>query len=1088
MGSLPTRSAGRSYTSAMMQAWLKDLNDEQRRAVRWGSGEDVGPLIVLAGPGTGKTRVIIRRIAYLIDELGEDPAAIAAVTFTVKAAGEMRGRLVELLGPRTDAVFIGTIHSMARRILARFGDRLGLSSRVEQPDSAQRRRLSRELAERHSLFRASVADGIDSAIDRAWSLIGVMRHHAVDASHAVEFAQQRLGALVAGIPGKDDPAREEHEARMVEAREFLDAAKLYQFAGQDFLARQLVSHDDSIALSRRVLIENKDAAALMRSQWRHIIVDEFQDTDAAQLAIMRELSPPDSRTSQLMVVGDDDQSIYAFRGADERIFHRFAATWTQHKTVPLSKNYRSDPRIVAACNAVIGSAYSRFDEEKKIVADSKPGSGAGAVCVELSSDDRDASAIIALIRREREKDPKRPWESFAILSLKHDHLARYALALELDGIPSVRRRAGPVLSDDGVQDVLAWARLLVDRSADWAVCRLLARGFGVRLEETSAWRESWHRRDGRRAMEGEAPLSFLDELASRKGDDPRVARFLALHATLSAAAAAGDAAAAIEAIIRESGVASNELLPARERSRRVAALVRVLKFARERLSRLDQPRNLASFLAYYDDLDDQEQQFTSLDESPLEEDADEDGAGGVQLLTIFAAKGLEFDTVFVPRVNPNSNFPSMRNRDKAIELPEDLVDRVGDERSTEERIYDEFRRLFYVACTRAKSSLYVLSKRNKKRSGSVNFFEELRFATPAIVNVIDEQSLLGDAAGAEVERQAGAPAADLARAEARALAAMALDTIDRPGVSLDEIDAVAKSLSDAAARLAMAAHIRSSAAIPAWAAQRGLSDAGAELLKRGLSRGRIVPKPPLDLSYSSLDAYERCPACYYLKHVLRLPEEERRETQLGTVVHDTLEKFVGSCRSAESEGRLPPAIGALKKMGREMLLVHEPDASAGDVRRLDELLDRYAAVFHDAAAETLETERSVTFEFEHAGFKHRMKAKIDRIDRTPAGFRIIDYKTGGAWGTLREPKKSDLQMGIYAMALSRLYPDAPMAGTAEYWLLASGQRGVIGLESLDLDKIRANIGELIDGILAGEFAAKKNCAGPCRTFGLLASD
>ncbi|NUQ54056.1 MAG: UvrD-helicase domain-containing protein, partial [Phycisphaerales bacterium] len=748
----------------MAESWLSDLNDEQKRAVCWGTGEDVGPLIVLAGPGTGKTRVIIRRIAYLIEELGEDPSSIAAVTFTVKAAGEMRGRLVELLGPRADAVFIGTIHSMARRILARFGDRLGLSSRVEQPDSAQRRRLSRESAERQRLFRTSVADGIDSAIDRAWTTIGVMRHHAVDAPHAVEFAQRALNELLASPPGKDDTARDEHESQVAEAREFLDAAKLYDLAGREFLARQLVSHDDSIALARRVLAENKDAAALMRSQWRHIIVDEFQDTDAAQLAIMRELSPPGSRASQLMVVGDDDQSIYAFRGADERIFHRFAATWKGYQIVPLSTNYRSDPRIVAASNAVIDAACSRFDAGKAIVADSKRGTGAGAVCVELKSDERDASAMIALIRRERERDPERPWESFAILGLKHDHLARYALALELEGIPSVRRRAGPVLSDQGVQDVMAWARLLVDRGADWAVCRLLSRGFGVSLEDTSAWRESWRRRDGRRAMDGQPPVAFLDELTSRMSGDARVARFLALYATLASAGASLDAAGAIEAIIRECGVASSELLPARERSRRVSALVRVLKFARERLGRLDQPRNLASFLGYYDDLDPDEQQFTSLDESPVDEDADDgERSGGVQLLTIFAAKGLEFDTVFVPRVNPANRFPSLHKREGVVELPEGLVDRVGDARTTEERIYDEFRRLFYVGCTRAKSSLYVLSKKNKKRSDSVNFFEELEFATPPVVTIIKDDELLGESAGAEVEKQAGAPAADLAR-------------------------------------------------------------------------------------------------------------------------------------------------------------------------------------------------------------------------------------------------------------------------------------------------------------------------------------
>lgn len=1082
------RSSADSYTCLMPHTRPDELNPEQQRAVRWGLGEDTGPVIVLAGPGTGKTRVIVRRIAYLIEEAHEDPSCIAAVTFTNKAAGEMRGRLVGLLGPRAERVFIGTIHSMARRILDRFGDRLGLSSRVELPDSAQRRRLSRRLARQHSLFRASLGHGLDGAIARAWAMIDVMQQHALDAPRAVEVARRDLHELLTRGPRPEDPTGQEHEARLAEARELLDVCLLYQFAGQDFLARQLVAHDDSIALARRVLDEHADAAAIMRSQWRHIIVDEFQDTNAAQLELLRAISPPGSASAALMVVGDDDQSIYSFRGADERIFHRFAAAWKNHTVVKLSRNYRSDPRIVTACNAVIASAHARFDAGKVIV----PGSGrrgAGAVCVELSSDDRDASAIIALIRRERERNPGRSLESFAILALKHDHLDRYALALELEGIPSVRRRAGPVLSDAGVQDVLAWMRLLCDRGADWAVCRLLSRGFGVRLEEASAWRESWRRREDRRAMDGQSPRSFFDELAEQWGGEARVARFLTLHAALSEIASRSDAAGTIQAIIRESGAATRELLPARERSRRVAALVRVLKFARERLDRLDQPRDVASFLAYYDDLDPSEQQFASLRDSPNEEELDdEETGGGVQLLTIFAAKGLEFETVFVPRVNPGSNFPSLRGRDRAVELPESFIDRAGDVRSAEERIYDEFRRLFYVACTRAESSLYVLSKVNKKRSGSVNFFEELRFAEPPVVSVMSESDLLGPAASAGVARMTGAPAADVARAEARALAAMALDAIDRPDVRSDEIDAVGISLTDAAARLALAAHVRAGGTIPAWAGERGLSDAAAELLRRGASRGRMVPKPPLELSYSKLDSYERCPACFYLRHVLRLPEEPRRETRLGTVVHDTLDKFVGLLRSAEGEGRPAPSIAVLKQIGREMLLRDQPDAGADDVRALEALLDSYSDRFHDANAETLETERTVHFDFEHAGVTHRMTAKIDRIDRMPRGFRIIDYKTGGAWKELREPPRTDLQMGIYAMALTELYPDAPLEGTAEYWLLASGQRGVIGLDALELPKIRAKIGKLIDGILAGEFDAKKNCEGPCGTFGLGVSD
>ncbi|MBL8762503.1 MAG: ATP-dependent helicase [Phycisphaerae bacterium] len=1075
----------------MTQAWRGDLNDEQARAVCWGEGEDTGPLIVLAGPGTGKTRVIVRRIAYLVSERGEDPASIAAITFTVKASREMRDRLADVLGPRGEGVFVGTIHSMARRILSRFGDRLGLPARAERPDSAQVRRLSRDLAARHGLFRASIGGGIDLAIDRAWKSIDALRHHGVDGAPAEAAARARVEELSKARPGPDAPggARDEHAAAMLEAVEFLDAARLYRLAERELLARGLVDHDDSIQLARRVLEEHADAAGAVRAQWRHLIIDEFQDTNAAQLAMVRELSPPTSRASQLMVVGDDDQSIYAFRGGDERIFFRFAREWTGHRVVTLSRNYRSDPRIVGACNAVISAAHARFDAEKRIVPGKSAGAGAGAACVELSSDDRDAAAIIAIIRRERERDPSRAWESFAVLARSHDHLARIGLAMELDGIPSVRRRAGPVLSDEGVQDVLAWARLLVDRGAEWAVCRLLSRGFGVRLEETSAWRGSWSRRRGRAEMEGEAASDFLDEVTARAGGDPRVARFMGVYRTLLEAAATKDAPGAIEAVIRESGVASGELLAARVRARRVSALVRVLKFARERLARLDEPRNLATLLAYYDDLSSDEQEFTSLEDSPIEEEAGEDGgSGGVQLLTIHAAKGLEFETVFVPRVNPLSGFPSTREREGRVELPPGLVDTAGDERTREERIYDEFRRLFYVACTRARSSLYVLSKRNKQRSKGENFFEELRFAEPPVAGVVLEGELIGADGGGEAERLAGAPAADLARAEARAMAALALDAIDKPGATEEEIASSSSALADAAARLALAAHVRATAGVPSWAASRGLGGAGAALVTRGVSRGRVAPRPPLELSYSMLDAYGHCPACFYLRHVLRLPEEARRETQIGTVVHDALERFVGAWRSAESEGRSPPSVEALGRLGREALRTHDPVAGAEDARRLDELLATYARVFHDPAAEVMEAERSVSFGYEHAGVTHRMSVKIDRVDRTASGFRIIDYKTGKTWSEQRRPPKTDLQMGIYAMALTKLYPDAPLSGTAEYWLLATGERGVIGLDALDLGKVREKIGATIDAILAGEFGSKPGCKGACRTFGLGAGE
>ncbi len=298
------------------------LNPEQLAAVT----HDGGPQLVIAGAGSGKTRVITHRIAWLIAEKGIEPWRIAAVTFTNKAADEMRGRVLDLVGGNAN-VFVGTFHRFCVRLLRRFGDRVGLQADFAIVDAPDQLRL---------IKAALQAEDLDEETFRPRSVQG-----------RISAAKNRL-LTPAAFAREAEDFFDRHVAAVYRRYQ----AQLRRSGGVDF--------DDLIALAVRLLRDEADIGERVRGRFRHLLVDEFQDTNAAQLELIRNLVvDPDGSVSGLTAVGDEDQSIYGWRGAEVDNLLRFERHFPGARVRKLERNYRSTQNILDASGAVIARNEQR---------------------------------------------------------------------------------------------------------------------------------------------------------------------------------------------------------------------------------------------------------------------------------------------------------------------------------------------------------------------------------------------------------------------------------------------------------------------------------------------------------------------------------------------------------------------------------------------------------------------------------------------------------------------------------------------------------------------------------------------------------
>ncbi len=636
-----------------MQSHYESLNPEQREAVE----HFEGPCLVLAGAGSGKTRVLTTRVCRLIGEHGVPPGRIMAVTFTNKAAGEMRERVTAMLGSEPRGIWMGTFHALGARLLRRHAPELGWTRGFAIRDAEQSLREIR---------RAQTAAEVSP---RRWQPKAIR--------NCISDAKNQL-------TGPEAFARDHEGGTDLLMKQ---AARVYPVYQQALRDQDAMDFDDLLMQPVRLLEGGERLRRLYRERFAFLLVDEYQDTNRAQFRFL-ELLARDHRN--LMVVGDDDQSIYGWRGADIRNILDFERSFPGAHVVRLERNYRSTQVILDAANAVISQNVHR--KEKKLRTDRTGGDRVTGV--EAGSESDEARWIVEEIEHRMLADPDLDHRDFAVLYRTNaqaraleDRFWRRGLPYQIvGGVRFYERRE--------IQDVLAYLRLIAnprDVDAFERVVNYPRRGIGsVSLKHLFGF-----------ALDaGIGPL----EAAARADEVPKLSRtarrgllgLVDLVRRYSVRAATQRVGELLEALIRELRLA--ELLREEgqggdDRAENVGELVAAAsQFESESLPDLD---------------DDDRDAFTDLglflQHVALVADIDrhDPGADAVTLMTLHSSKGLEFRVVFISGMEEGL-FPLARAYD-------------------EEHLLEEERRLFYVGLTRARRKLYLTWARSRRRAGDVSW-------------------------------------------------------------------------------------------------------------------------------------------------------------------------------------------------------------------------------------------------------------------------------------------------------------------------------------------------------------------------------
>jgi DNA helicase-2/ATP-dependent DNA helicase PcrA len=624
---------------------LDGLNDAQREAVT----APPGGVLVLAGAGSGKTRVLTRRIAWVIATEGVAPEEVLAVTFTNKAAREMRGRVEQLLDRPAADLWIGTFHGLAHRLLRRHFEAAELPRSFQILDSGDQQRLIRRLLKSLGLS------------DKEWpprKIAGIIGRTKDE------------GRGLADVPVGNDP-RDRTLAQILAAYdEACERAGLVDFA--ELLLR-----------ATRLLLDHPDIAERYRARFRHILVDEFQDTNTVQYMWVRALAGPGIKP---FIVGDDDQSIYGWRGAQVENLKRFQHDYAPVKIVRLEQNYRSTGHILKAANAVIAKNSERMG--KTLWTDGNEGA---PIALYAASDDRDEAAhIVARIERWIEQGGS-PGDA-AILYRSNAQSRVFEEALISHGIPYRVYGGLRFFERAEIKDALAYLRLATRRGDDAAFERVVnvpARGIGQRTMDAVRLRA---RSEGVPLWQAAVALTHDEgELSARARN--ALANFIRLVDGMGEHLAGRELGEAVEHVIGASGLDKHHGAEGGE-------------IAQGRIENLAELVNAAGEFSPDPDLEPLE---SFLAQAALEAGDNQAGdwAKAAKLMTLHSAKGLEFPLVAVGGLEENL-FPHA----KSIETPKGL---------------EEERRLFYVGMTRAREELLLTFAERRRLHGQLHYSKPSRF-------------------------------------------------------------------------------------------------------------------------------------------------------------------------------------------------------------------------------------------------------------------------------------------------------------------------------------------------------------------------
>ncbi|MEP7378009.1 MAG: ATP-dependent DNA helicase [Chloroflexota bacterium] len=1166
------------------------LTPDQRRIVEWGDG----PVVVIAGAGTGKTRVIVERVKYLLEHQADLlPENVLVLTYNVKAARKLQDELDKAVGPQTRArIAVSNFHSFCQRILTENAADAGLPPRPDVLDGVAQVLLLKDI--RPSLHLVYHSDwwlgGFVQLINRAKdelvhpdefdAFVAEERRVFEDRYESFEAAAARLD-----IQGNLKPIRDvrsahawirtneraeargeeptydpeaanktaDREARRTiagtgraqgrnsfseEDRPRIDAlaasyvvdgaalevlrltelATVYRAYEDELARRGALDFGEQIAAVTKLFKTRTNVLRRWQRQFRYILVDEFQDANIAQIELIELLGRTPDRPDNVMVVGDDDQSIYRFRGASFAAFAEFDTRFSRPPThspdasppgpparLRIEQNFRSVGHVLAVANRLIQRNETRFDPDKRLVTDKSDGDPIELLVCAGPEDE--AVAIVDAIKSFVGHGSDRKWTDVAVLYRKHKHRESIVARLRDEDIPYTVVGGLSLFDTPEIRDLEQALRAIADPHDDVALVRTMTAG-PWRLDALEILRVSRmarfdraHLLDTAKRIVASGQLE-VDQVGGSSTEAPATAR---------ADAAVVPVPDGTRAKLRQLTNALDELNPLTFREGPHTILERYLErtsqvldlIAADTLESKRTVTNVASFMRFAADWQQANPNGTLggfvayLDayqaaggELPTSVELSED-VDGVRLMTLYQAKGLEFPIVIVPSLL-DGEWP-VKEQGGGL-FPRELLRGAvpaGDIHTDEER------RLLYVALTRAQERLILTTHGGQAAVKQASRFvgEILDGAGVELVRIDRTATEIVQDAGIEhpdgpdededaeidIERQIAAVRRVMplptARERRLALRLRASEIVGLIEATNKDDPEMAGARDDLAAELGIL--IRTAATTADAARAQGLdpltlrtigldSGAGANLL-------RVAPLPRTH-SYTSLSAYDKCGLQYAFNYVYRMPrpDDPAPAFTFGSTAHEAFETFTRERRERAARGDPPPSREDLEHEFRSRwvpVAFGDKTTEEGYQRRVASLLDNFWQGEVSSLSEALheELDFQLTLEPEDGSPAVIVTGQIDRIDRLPSGgIEVIDYKTGRA--STQKGVDESLQLSIYALACR----DALDLGTPQkvtLYFTESALRISTTRTDEQLDLARADILARLARMRTGDFAA-----------------
>jgi DNA helicase-2/ATP-dependent DNA helicase PcrA len=997
---------------------LDGLNANQRAVVTHAGG----PLVVVAGAGTGKTRTLTTRFAWLVEQ-GTPAECILALTFSSPAAAGMRERLEALLDTPYEELNVLTFHSFCVQLLQDEALEAGVDPFFSPVTPADRLALLLdridELSLRHHEIRGNPAPLLASFVSR----IDRLKEEMVSAADVLAWAER--------LPADGDAAR----ARACREQEF---ARLYADHDRLLGERGALDYGDLIVRAFRLLHERPHVRERTARRFRHVLVDEYQDANYAQGLLLRLLV---EEHQGVTVVGGDD---------------RFARELPEAQTIALERSFRSGRRILAAAGAV--AAPLDDGRPRKLT-----GTGGGRVRFWRCRSERAQAQAVAAEAEQLLADGVAPEEICVLVRSVQAEGAVAAAALEERAVPFRTCGAAAYFQRAEVRDVLAWLRALADPNDSGAVVRALGRP-PVDLRSVDVARLTQLARRRKLDMPSAVAAALEGPQLSEEGRD-RARAFLRLYRGASVAFEDRRPDAFVMRLIERIGLRRQQVFATHadtvERLRNIAKLPELATAYMRR-----EPQATARDFARY---------LAAVAESGLreEEAVGRPSAAAVPVMTIRAARGLEFDHVFVLGLSAAAMPGPYRVR--ADEVPDEL--RRGGPREHEA----EMRRLLHLAMTRARKGL-VLAWAETSGARASRFYEEARAALDVEEELFEEE-LFGPAEGlhsafrvmrdelldtvARVGGQLGEMRLDtyldVDQAVARYLELIKVAALIERTNEGQTLDAALMEVNEILAQCATGEQreIFAGSGLDGWLRDSGRDSAARPAGSANGSEPSLDPFIPrrgrgLMLSASDLDTYRICPLKYKFARVFRIPQEPTIHQRFGIVVHQVLERF-----HASGGGSLSQLMELFEISWRRSGFGGSDDEQQFRERAV-EALERYWRLDRESDAEPVWFERSFAFKLG----PHLLRGRVDRVDRHPDGsYELIDYKTGRAKSP--EELREDVQLSLYQMGARESWRLETSAQS--YFYVLTGDKVPVKHSEEELERVKLTVAEIAGGILKQDF-------------------